>query len=203
MRSSTAVPRAFLILLVAALLATFSAATATAKKPKDPEDLFNPLLGIDYSHWLGGAILEMASEEEVEAYLALASDEEAEAFIAAFWERRSEGAAVFAETPRDRFEARAAEADKRFSEGTHLGRRTDRGKTYILYGPPASITFPTPRKVGEPAFELWTYPKDSPKGLDGKSPQGQYRFIKLGDLTVFYTRNLRADPRLRNRNRND
>ena len=98
------------------------AAPAAAKKPKDPEELFNPILGVNYSHWLVGPVVEIATEDEVEAYLLLVDDEGAKAFIDAFWEKRAEGVALFTKPPRQLFDERAAEADKRFSEGASPGR---------------------------------------------------------------------------------
>ena len=61
------------------------------KRPKDVSELFNPLLGLDYSHWLVGPIADIATLKEIERYLALASDEEAQSFIDAFWDQRAEG----------------------------------------------------------------------------------------------------------------
>lgn len=162
------------------------AAMAAAKKPTDPDELFNPLLGVRYSHWLVGPMVRIASEEEVEGYLALTTDAEAAAFIQELWDRRNAGTAVFKETPQQLFEKRSAEADKRFTEAAYSGSRTDRGTILILYGEPETISFDTGQKVGDPTLEVWKYPKDAAPGLDAKPPKRQYRFIKLGELTVFY-----------------
>ena len=162
------------------------AALAGAKKTTDPEVLFNPLLGVEYSHWLVGPIVQMASEEEVSRYLALSTDAEAAQFVQEFWSRRNQGTAVFKETPQQIFEQRKAEADKRFTEAAYSGSRTDRGTVLVLHGEPKEIAFDTGEKVGDPTLELWKYPKDAPAGLDGKRPKQLYRFIKLGEQTVFY-----------------
>lgn len=201
-------PRAFLTVVVVFALAiapSVSAKKKKAKKPTDPEALFNPLLGIDHSRWLVGPIARLSSLEEIEQYLLLTSDGEAAAFIEDFWAKRNEGTPIFQQTPRQRFDERAEEADKRFSEGTIVGSHTDRGTIFVAYGEPSSITFEKPRSLGGPAPELWEYDKDSKPGLDGKPPEKQYRFIKLGDRTVFFRESMRRDPRLRDplgRNRN-
>ena len=193
-------PLRFLPLVV---LLAFAVTAADAKKPKDPEELFNPLLGVDYSHWLVGPVVEMASEKEVEAYLGLTSDEEARAFITGFWAERNQGTAVFKKTPEDLFRLRVEEADKRFSEGTYPGSRTARGTVLILYGEPEKISFESPQKVGYPPLEVWEYPKDAEKGLDDERPKRRYRFVEVGESTVLFTgQNLRADPRARLRIRN-
>ncbi|MEO1366965.1 MAG: GWxTD domain-containing protein, partial [Acidobacteriota bacterium] len=94
---------------------------AQAKKPTDPDDLFNPLLGPDYSHWMVGPLVEMATEDEVEAFLLLVSDEDARTFVERFWDARNAGAEVFTKTPQQIYEARAEDADKRFTEGAYPG----------------------------------------------------------------------------------
>ena len=189
-----------ILLLIAALTI---ATVAGAKKPKDPEELFNPLLGVKWSHWLVGPVVEIADEKEVDAYLRLTSDEEAEAFVEAFWAKRNEGTAVFQKTPQDLFEARTIEADKRYSEGTYPGSRTARGAVLIIYGEPDDIVFESPKKLGYPPLEVWEYSKKSEKGLDGKKPKRRYRFVEIKDSTVLYTgQPLRVDPRAKMRIRN-
>ncbi len=201
-------PRAALavaVMLLVAFAPGVAAKKKKAKKPTDPEALFNPLLGIDHSRWLVGPIAHLSSLEEIEQYLRLTSDDEATAFIEAFWAKRNEGTPIFQQTPQQRFDERVEEANKRFSEGTIVGSHTDRGTIFVAYGEPSSITFEKPRTVGGPAPELWEYDKDSKPGLDGKPPEKQYRFIKLDDQTVFFRENMRRDPRLRDplgRNRN-
>ncbi|MEM1180475.1 MAG: GWxTD domain-containing protein [Acidobacteriota bacterium] len=177
-------PRYFVLFLSMAVVAM--AFPAEAKKPKDPDELFNPLLGPDYSHWLVGPLVEMATEGEVEDFLLLASDEDAEAFVDRFWEARNAGTKVFTKTPQQIFEARAEDADKRFSEGTYPGSRTDRGTILVLFGEPDTIEFESPRKVDDPPLEVWRY-KTREKGLHGKKPKKQYRFVDLGRQVVRYT----------------
>lgn len=176
-------------LALALLLAALTAVPAEAKKekkPRYPEELFNPLLGIEYSHWLVGPISRMASDQEIAEYLDLIDDGEAAAFIEAFWQERNEGTGFFEETPQQKFEKLAVEADKRFSEGARPGRLTDRGTIYILYGEPEEVEHTRPDRIDDPTLEQWTYPKDAPPGLDDESPKSTYRFVRVGDSTVFY-----------------
>lgn len=184
--------------IAATALALGLATSAEAKKPKDPEELFNPLLGVQWSHWLVGPIVEIADEQEIDAFLRLTTDEEAAAFARSFWDKRNEGTAVFKKTPEDLFKQRTEEADKRFSEGTFPGSRTDRGTTLILYGEPDEITFESPKKLGYPPLEVWEYSKAAEKGLDGNKPKRRIRFVEIKGSTVLYTgQPLRADPRAR------
>lgn len=192
------------VVLLAVLLAAAPAGAKKNKKPDDPNELFNPLLGLDYSHWLVGPIADIATVGEIDEYLALADDEAAQRFIEAFWARRAEGIGFFEKKPHQIFEERAEEADKRFSEGAFPGRRTDRGKTWILYGEPEEITFEAARQVDVPTLEVWSYPKDAPAGLDGETPKRRYRFVEIDGSKVFYTnQKFRPDPLARDRRRPD
>ncbi len=192
--------------IVLALICVFLlAAAAGAKKKKknlDPSELFNPLLGVEYSHWLVGPISRIASGKEIDAYLALLDDEEASTFIEEFWSSRASGNAFFGNTPRQLYEKRVEEADKRFTEGAFPGSRTDRGSIFIVYGEPEKIEFRSPQKVDEPTLEVFVYPKDAEAGLDGEKPKREYQFYRERDLTTFYTgRKLRRDPLARSPNR--
>lgn len=167
--------------------------------PRSRADLTNPFLGPDYSGWLVGPIARLATAEEIQSFLALSDDEQARQFVEAFWAKRDTRAdPFFSKSARQIFEERAAEADRAFSEAGYLGRRTDRGSIFILYGNPKKTDYQVAPVPGEPPLEVWIYDETSPKGLDGKRPASLYRFIKRGDLTVTYTPG-RPDARLRER----
>lgn len=183
-------------LLLSALLLAVPA--AALKKPVEPEELLNPLLGVEYSHWLVGPVYEMASGDEVEEYLLLASDDEAAAFIEAFWAKRNAGTPVFQDTPQQIFEQRAEEADKRYTEQAYPGRRSARGTVFIVFGEPKEITYESPRHVDDPTQEVWHYGKDAPPGLSGETPRKRYRFVEIDGQTVHYTgQRLRRRPGIR------
>jgi GWxTD domain-containing protein len=155
-------------------------------------DLTNPSLGPDYAQWLVGPISFLATTEEVPAYLALQDDEAAEAFIVRFWDRRNPGHKE-QNALRDLFEKRGAEADRLYSEAGFEGRRTDRGTIHVIYGAPKKIEFDAPRGPREAPVEVWTYGPDAKTGLNDRKPSPRYRFMKRGDLTVFYLSG-RSDP---------
>ena len=56
----------------------------------------------------------------------------------------------------------------------------------MLYGEPEKIEFEPSDLYGEPPLELWRYPADAAKGLDGRRPQRLYKFARKGDVTKFY-----------------
>jgi GWxTD domain-containing protein len=180
-----------------AILAGLALAAACASGGSVPgvghslADLTNPALGPEYAQWLIGPISFLATTEEVPAYLALKDDRAAEEFIAHFWARRNPGNRP-QNALREAFEARGAEADRRFGEAGYEGRRTDRGTIHVIYGAPKKIEFEVAPNSGQP-IEVWTYGADATAGLNGRKPSPIYRFMKRGDLTVFYIAG-RTDP---------
>lgn len=185
-------------LLALCLVASLAlAASAKERKSERLEDLMNPLLGPDYSLWLAGPVARLATRDEVDRFKRLASDAEAKAFVDQFWQSRDPDPEYEGNSLRERFEERSREADRKFGEGGVPGRRSDRGTVFILYGPPEEEKFDIAEHPDDPPVLVWTYPVDAPKGLDGKPPERAYRFIRRGDLTVFFTPNLRPPrPRL-------
>lgn len=189
-------------LLILGAIITGVAGCSSAPVPSRTE-LTNPFLGPDYSGWLVGPIARLATPEEIQAYLALNKDEQAREFIEAFWAKHDTLVdPLRGKTVRQIFEERSAEADRAFSEAGYLGRRTDRGAIFILYGNPTKTDYEVAPVPSEPPLAVWIYDETAPVGLDGKRPASRYRFIKRGDLTVTYTPG-RPDPRLQDRRLGD
>lgn len=175
--------RAATLALLGIVLA--AAPVTSGLKQRDAADLTNFFLGPELAQWLVGPIAHLASEKERRDYLALNEDSEAAAFVAGFWERRGPNLVFPPTGPKITFYERAQEADRTYSEGTRLGRRTDRGTVFILYGPPDSIEFgSSPTRGGEPV-EVWNY-STREKGLDGNKPDRRYAFRKEENLTGFF-----------------
>jgi GWxTD domain-containing protein len=179
-------PLVAVLLGVAALGSLACAGGSGAGLAAAPDDLANPFLGPDYSVWLVGPVARIATADEIKGYLALHDDTAAAAFAQQFWERRNptKGPANPALLA---FEERSDVADRKFSEGGVLGRRTDRGTILVLYGPPIKTGFEVAPSPRESAIEVWHYSPTAPVGLDARRPNEIYRFTKRGDLTVFYT----------------
>lgn len=156
-------------------------------KPFPPEEITNFRLGPEYAKWLVGPVAHIASAQERREYLALADDAAAAEFIEAFWERRGPNLVFPPTGPKVTFDTRAEQADLSFTEGTYLGRRTDRGTVYVLYGPPASIEYATSPTGMGPPVEIWNYPKRAEPGLDGKRPDRRYGFRPQGQVTRFFS----------------
>jgi GWxTD domain-containing protein len=161
-------------------------------------DLLNPALGPDYTSWLIGPVSFLATKDEVATYLSLKSDAAAQEFIQQFWVRRNPHPKRPDNVLLQTFEERGAEADRLYSEGGYLGRRTDRGAIFVLHGKPQKIDYEVPPVSGAPPIEVWTYGTDAAIGLTGRKPAPLYRFIKRGDLTVFYFAGRPSDRLRRN-----
>lgn len=183
--------RAPAFLLLALLAAGCGGGVSTSRSLTE---LTNPFLGPENSVWLVGPIARIATPAEIQDYLALRDDAQAEAFIDTFWQRRDPSGEKPGNPFRETFERRAADADRLYSEAGYLGRRTDRGLLYVLYGRPEKVEYDVSPVPNGPPVEVWSYGSGSPSGLDGKRPAGTYHFIKSGDLTVSYFPGIRSGP---------
>lgn len=181
---------AVLLGALAGLAAACGSGGAAAPSTR-PGQLVNTNLGPDYAGWLVGPIAHMATPDEIQAYSRLTDDFAATDFIEGFWSRRDPDPAEAGNPVRLEFERRATDADRQYGEGGVLGRRTDRGTIYVLYGKPEKVSFEISPRDGSP-IEVWTYAEDAPAGLDGKRPDRFYWFHKEGDVTSFYRPRARA-----------
>ena len=184
------------LLLALVLLAAGCGGGGTASPARSKTELINPALGPDYSAWMVGAASRLATPEEVNEFLTLRDDPQAEGFIERFWQKHNPAPDKLLNPLREAFEKRSANADRQFSESGLLGRRSDRGLIYVLYGLPKKIDHEVSPIPNGPPIEVWIYGTDAPSGLDGKRPSPFYRFIKNGDVTVLYTGRATAAPRL-------
>ncbi|MBL8179162.1 MAG: GWxTD domain-containing protein [Bryobacterales bacterium] len=110
-----------------------------------------------YGKWLTEDVLYIIQPEERKAFLGLRSDEEREHFIGQFWTRRDPTPATMENEAKEEHYRRIAYANERFKATLTPGWKTDRGKMYILAGPPDEI-------LSWPAqlLERWIYkPKNS------------------------------------------
>ncbi|MCP4202937.1 MAG: GWxTD domain-containing protein [bacterium] len=146
----------------------------------------NVLLSPSLAQWLVGPVAHIAEAEEIEAYLRLADDQAAEAFIQEFWQKRVDPNNPWAgRQVKAIFDQRAEVADRLFTEGANLGRRTDRGLIYILFGAPRQSGFVQDERRRNTTVEIWLYDPKVRRGLDGSAPDERYYFTREDDVTVF------------------
>jgi GWxTD domain-containing protein len=105
------------------------------------------------------------TDKELDVFLHLQNDRDRDLFIQAFWNMRDPTPA----TPQNEFKEehlkRFKEANYRFHFGTvRPGWKTDRGRFYIILGPPQSKTS-IPGTLETYPAEIWSYYGDAEKGM--------------------------------------
>lgn len=153
-------------------------------------------LGDAYRSWLED-VSYIITPEERQAFLRLQTNEEREQFIEQFWERRNPNPGSPVNEFKEEFYRRIAYANEHFSSGIP-GWKTDRGRIYIMWGPPDSIeSHPAGGPYQRPPeegggftstypFEIWTY-----HYLPGIGENVQLEFV---DPTMTGEYHLTMDP---------
>jgi len=100
----------------------------------------------------------ISSSQEKKAFLALPASER-QAFMEDFWARRDPDPQSPENEYREEYFRRIAEANRLFSEGGRSGGwRTDRGRIFVLLGPPdRRDAYPTGYTFYAPPVEVWYY----------------------------------------------
>lgn len=151
-----------------------------AKQNKKKEkQLFNEL-DSQYKKWLNEDVVYIITAEERSAFLHLSTNEEREQFIEAFWARRNPDPDSPENTFKEEHYRRIAYANEHYASGIP-GWKTDRGKIYIIWGPPDETdshpsggTYERPPEEG--GGETTTYPFED----------WRYRYLPgLGENVIF------------------
>ncbi len=159
---------------------------ARKRQRPEKEDLINVLLSPSLAQWLVGPVAWIASSEEIQTYLHLSDDQVAEAFILRFWQARIDSQRPWpGQQVKDLFDLRAERADRLYTEGASLGRRTDRGAILILFGEPVKSGFVQDESRRQITVEVWRYDPKTRIGLHGVPPEERYYFSKKDGVTTF------------------
>lgn len=94
---------------------------------------------VSLKSWIEGPIRYISEPDEAKVFKKLKSDEDRALFIERFWARRDPSPQTLANEYRQLFWERVQEANGLFLDSHKPGWMTDRGKIYILYGPPTRI----------------------------------------------------------------
>jgi GWxTD domain-containing protein len=89
--------------------------------------------------WLDGPVHYIVDTSEIKEFKSLKTDADRAAFIERFWRRRDPTPATLVNEFRQLFWNRVQEANEKFLDSSKRGWQTDRGKIYILYGPPDEV----------------------------------------------------------------
>ena len=115
-----------------------------------------------YRQWLEKDVAYLITKDEKELFLRLQQDEERERFIERFWEIRNPTPGAPTNPFREEHYRRLEYAENYFSLGSGTdGWRTDRGRVYILFGPPQQRAFHTSHQKLRPV-EIWFYSSSHP-----------------------------------------
>jgi GWxTD domain-containing protein len=125
-------------------------------------------LDAQYKQWLSEDVVYIISPEERQQFLQLGTNEEREQAIEQFWLRRSSNPDLPENDFKEEHYRRIAYANEHFASGIP-GWRTDRGRTYIIWGPadevdshPTGGTYDRPMEEGGGStstypWETWRY----------------------------------------------
>ncbi len=140
----------------------------TEKQKQENAKALRKELGKTYKKWLDEDVRWIITDEERDAFKRLSNDEERDQFIEQFWLRRDPTPDTVENEYKEEHYRRIAYANEHFASGIP-GWRTDRGRMYIMYGPPDEIdSHPsggfyqrTPEEGGGSTstypFETWRY----------------------------------------------
>jgi GWxTD domain-containing protein len=138
------------------------------KEKKANEKRFKQEVSGGYKKWLSEDVAWIITDEERSAFKQLSNDEERDQFIEAFWQRRDPTPDTIENEFKEEHYRRIAYANEHFPAGIP-GWKTDRGRMYIMYGPPdeteshpsgGSYERPMEEGGGETStypFEDWRY----------------------------------------------
>jgi GWxTD domain-containing protein len=156
---------------IAALLVSVSIMApllSNASLQQKQDSLRNEELEDYYKKWLDQDVLFLITDEERGIFLNLTTEDERDNFIEQFWRRRDEDPETIENDFREEHYRRMAYANDHYSIGVP-GWKSDRGRVYIINGPPDSIEvhdqgeqYYRPSSEGRGvtttyAWELWWY----------------------------------------------
>lgn len=147
------------LLVPALLLAGLCGAAVWAQQPATPTR---------YDNWLNQDVVYIIDAQERAAFVALKTDDERDKFIEQFWKRRDPKPETVVNEFKEEHYRRIAWVNSKWPSA-RSGWRTDRGRMYIVYGPPDEMEV-------HPDSEAWLY-----RHIDGKGDRVIFRFGKVGD----------------------
>jgi len=124
-----------------------------------------------YKKWLQDEVPYIITDQERASFKKLATDEEREQFIESFWERRNPNPGSPENEFKEEYYRRIAYANEHYSSGAP-GWKLDRGRIYIMYGPPDEIE-------SHPSGGTYDRPPEEGGGTTSTYPfeQWRYRYI--------------------------
>ncbi|HEX8891733.1 MAG TPA: GWxTD domain-containing protein [Terriglobales bacterium] len=157
-------------------------------------------LGSTYKKWLNEDVRWIITPEELSAFKQLSNDEERDQFIEQFWLRRDPTPDTEENEFKEEHYRRIAYANEHFASGKP-GWMTDRGRIYIVFGPPDEIdAHPSGgqynRPIEEGGGETSTYPFEDwrYRYIEGLGSHGQEVIIEFVDVCMCNDYHMTIDP---------
>jgi GWxTD domain-containing protein len=153
------------------------------ERKKDDKAANIEKLGGVYKKWLDEDVRWIITDEELSAFKKLQNNAERDTFIEGFWQRRDPTPDTAENEYKEEHYRRIAYANEHYAAGMP-GWRTDRGRIYIMYGPPTSTEShpmggPYQRSAEEGGgqtetfpFEVWRY-----RYLEGIGQEIEIEFV--------------------------
>jgi len=91
-----------------------------------------------YQKWIDEDVRYIVTDQEAADFKKLTSDQQRDDFIVSFWERRNPNPGAAKNSFKEEHYRRLAYANTHFAAGAP-GYRTDRGRIYIMCGPPDNV----------------------------------------------------------------
>jgi GWxTD domain-containing protein len=117
----------------------------------------------------------LMTKDEQAKWKSIHDDAAAQAFIDLFWARRDPTPGTPENEAQEEFDAKVKYADEHFAHGKFKGSQTDRGKLFIILGPPSRIqrTSPEPKStILAPGSDAFGAPKEGENAsVQGYSPK--------------------------------
>jgi GWxTD domain-containing protein len=152
-------------------------AGSVAAAPASPETA--------WQKWLNEDVVYIITPEERAAFERLETDAERQHFVEQFWERRNPTPGSTKNAYKEEHDRRIAYANNRFASNKP-GWETDRGRIYIMYGPPDEIeSHPAAGSRFHSPYEEWLY-----HHIDGLGDRVIFTFIDQNG-----TRDFRLAPK--------
>jgi GWxTD domain-containing protein len=168
-----------------------------SKEEKRRQKALRAEMETPYKKWLSEEVPYIITDQERTAFKKLTTDDEREQFIESFWDRRNPNPSSPENEFKEEYYRRIAYANEHYASGIP-GWKSDRGRIYIMYGPPdeneshpsgGSYERPQSEGGGETStfpFEQWRY-----RYIDGIGTNVILEFV---DTTMTGEYRLTMDP---------
>ncbi len=145
----------------------------TKQKKQNAKSLHIEVTGT-YKKWLEQDVVWIITDEERSAFKLLSNDEERDNFIENFWQRRDPTPDTAENEFKEEHYRRIAYANEHFPAGIP-GWKTDRGRIYIVFGPPDEIE-------SHPSGGSYERPMEEGGGETSTFPFEQWRYRYIEDI---------------------